>query len=35
MSKKGKVYSYGTAILAAFEYLLEKYPEVFVIEQGL
>lgn len=28
-------YSYGTAILAAFEYLLEKYPEVFVIGQGL
>lgn len=28
-------YSYGTAILSAFEYLLEKYPEVFVIGQGL
>jgi pyruvate dehydrogenase E1 component beta subunit len=28
-------YNYGTAILAAFEYLLEKYPEVFVIGQGL
>lgn len=28
-------YSYGTAMLAAFEYLLEKYPEVFVIGQGL
>lgn len=27
--------SYGTAILAGFEYLLEKYPEVFVIGQGL
>ena len=27
--------SYGTAIRAAFEYLLEKYPEVFVIGQGL
>ena len=27
--------SYGTAILAAFEYLLDKYPEVFVIGQGL
>lgn len=27
--------NYGTAILAAFEYLLEKYPEVFVIGQGL
>jgi pyruvate/2-oxoglutarate/acetoin dehydrogenase E1 component len=28
-------YNYGTAILAAFEYLLENYPEVFVIGQGL
>lgn len=28
-------YNYGTAILAAFEYLLQKYPEVFVIGQGL
>ena len=28
-------YSYGTAILSAFEYLLEKYPEVFIIGQGL
>ena len=28
-------YSYGTAILAAFEYLLANYPEVFVIGQGL
>jgi pyruvate/2-oxoglutarate/acetoin dehydrogenase E1 component len=28
-------YSYGTAILAAFEYLLAKYPQVFVIGQGL
>jgi pyruvate/2-oxoglutarate/acetoin dehydrogenase E1 component len=27
--------NYGTAICAAFEYLLEKYPEVFVIGQGL
>jgi pyruvate/2-oxoglutarate/acetoin dehydrogenase E1 component len=27
--------NYGTAILAAFEYLLDKYPEVFVIGQGL
>jgi acetoin:2,6-dichlorophenolindophenol oxidoreductase subunit beta len=26
---------YGTAILSAFEYLLEKYPDVFVIGQGL
>lgn len=32
---KTKKHSYGTAILAAFEYLLEKYPEVFVIGQGL
>lgn len=30
-----KKYNYGTAILAAFEYLLDKYPEVFVIGQGL
>ena len=28
-------YNYGTAILAAFEYLLKNYPEVFVIGQGL
>ena len=36
MSKeKLKKYNYGTAILAAFEYLLENYPEVFVIGQGL
>ena len=28
-------YNYGTAILAAFEYLLDSYPEVFVIGQGL
>ena len=28
-------YNYGTAMLAAFEYLLAKYPEVFVIGQGL
>lgn len=28
-------FSYGTAILAGFEYLLERYPEVFVIGQGL
>jgi acetoin:2,6-dichlorophenolindophenol oxidoreductase subunit beta len=27
--------NYGTAILRGFEYLLEKYPEVFVIGQGL
>lgn len=28
-------FTYGTAIRAAFEYLLERYPEVFVIGQGL
>lgn len=28
-------YSYGTAMLASFEYLLTKYPEVFIIGQGL
>lgn len=28
-------FNYGTAICSAFEYLLEKYPEVFVIGQGL
>jgi len=28
-------HNYGNAILAAFEYLLENYPEVFVIGQGL
>ena len=32
---KSQKYNYGTAILAAFEYLLENYPEVFVIGQGL
>lgn len=30
-----KEFNYGTAILSAFEYLLENYPEVFVIGQGL
>ncbi|MDA8755340.1 alpha-ketoacid dehydrogenase subunit beta [Candidatus Pseudothioglobus singularis] len=30
-----KIYTYGTAILSAFDYLLENYPEVFVIGQGL
>ena len=30
-----KKHNYGTAILSAFEYLLESYPEVFVIGQGL
>jgi pyruvate dehydrogenase E1 component beta subunit len=28
-------YSYGTAIRAAFEYLLERYPDVFLMGQGL
>lgn len=28
-------YNYGTAICSAFEYLLDTYPEVFVIGQGL
>ena len=32
---KNNKYNYGTAILAAFEYLLENYQEVFVIGQGL
>ena len=32
---KTKKYNYGTAILSAFEYLLENYKEVFVIGQGL
>lgn len=27
--------TYGTAILSAFEYLMKKYPEVFIIGQGL
>lgn len=35
MIEERTTYNYGTAILAAFEYLLEKYPEVFVIGQGL
>lgn len=35
MIEKRTTYNYGTAILAAFEYLLEKYPEVFLIGQGL
>jgi len=30
-----KQFNYGTAILDAFEYLLDNYPEVFVIGQGL
>ncbi|WP_440681187.1 alpha-ketoacid dehydrogenase subunit beta [Candidatus Pelagibacter sp. HIMB1623] len=32
---KTKKYNYGTAILAAFEYLLKNYKETFVIGQGL
>ena len=32
---KNQKSNYGTAILAAFDYLLENYPEVFVIGQGL
>ena len=28
-------HSYGTAIRSAFEFLLEKYPEFFIIGQGL
>lgn len=35
MELEKKQYNYGTAILAAFEYLLENYPEVFVMGQGL
>ena len=32
---KAQKYNYGTAILSAFEYLLENYKETFVIGQGL
>ena len=35
MSDFGGKRNYGTAILAAFEYLLTNHPEVFVIGQGL
>ena len=35
MKEKNVTHNYGTAILEAFEYLLGKYPEVFVIGQGL
>lgn len=35
MVSSAATYNYGGAILAAFEYLLGKYPEVFVIGQGL
>lgn len=35
MNEQSLSYNYGTAILSAFEYLLDKYPEVFVIGQGL
>jgi pyruvate/2-oxoglutarate/acetoin dehydrogenase E1 component len=30
-----EAHNYGTAIRSAFEYLLERYPETFVIGQGL
>jgi len=33
--KSKERYNYGTAIRAAFEYLLATYPEVFVMGQGL
>ena len=32
---KYQKYNYGTAILSAFEYLLENYKEAFIIGQGL
>ena len=32
---KDGTYNYGTALLAGFEWLLDKHPEVFVIGQGL
>ena len=32
---QSKKYNYGSAIRSGFDYLLEKYPEVFVIGQGL
>ena len=35
MADNRSPHSYGTAILAAFDYLLTNYPEVFVIGQGL
>lgn len=35
LTLKAKKFNYGSAICAAFEYLLETYPEVFVIGQGL
>ena len=34
-NSKTKKLNYGTAILSAFEYLLDNYPEVFVLGQGL
>jgi len=34
-SLKTEKYNYGSAICSAFEYLLDNYPEVFVIGQGL
>ena len=27
--------NYGEAILSAFEYLLDKYPQTFIVGQGL
>lgn len=35
MTDQKNNHNYGTAILAAFEYLLTNYPETFVIGQGL
>lgn len=35
MENNSNFHNYGTAILSAFEYLLDHYPEVFVIGQGL
>ncbi|MSR21393.1 MAG: alpha-ketoacid dehydrogenase subunit beta [Gemmatimonadetes bacterium] len=31
----GVIHNYGTAIRSAFEYLLDRYPEVFILGQGL
>lgn len=35
VSMPDQAYNYGSAICAGFDYLLENYPEVFVIGQGL
>lgn len=35
MNNKKTLFSYGTAIRSAFDYLLSNYPETFVIGQGL